>query len=135
MSAPNDTKKTNAKSNSNPDINDTTTGWRSMRRDPNGVFNIGRDGVLRSLNADHTVVLDYHRLSPEEVQEFIAPADQATKDALVGVDGRDVTDEAQLWAVPVVNSVADESKIYKPAVPAQETVSAVSSDDTTVEEA
>ncbi len=33
-------------------------------------------------------------------------------DTLVGVDGRDVTDEAQLWAVPAVNTVADESRIY-----------------------
>lgn len=107
-----------------------------MRRDSNGVFNIGRDGVLRSLNADHTVVLDYRRLSPEEIEELIAPADQATKDALVGVDGRDITDEAQLWAVPIVNTVADESRIYKPSVRAdQKTVSAVSSDDTPVEEA
>ncbi|KAH0193633.1 hypothetical protein KCU99_g893, partial [Aureobasidium melanogenum] len=136
MSAPNETKTTNDQSNSNPDINNTTAGWRHMRRDSNGVFNIGRDGVLRSLNADHTVVLDYRRLSPEEIEELIAPADQATKDALVGVDGRDITDEAQLWAVPIVNTVADESRIYKPSVRAdQKTVSAVSSDDTPVEEA
>ncbi|KAH0316302.1 hypothetical protein KCU71_g5873, partial [Aureobasidium melanogenum] len=136
MPSPNETKTINDQSNSNLDINNTTAGRRHMRRDPNGVFNIGRDGVLRSLNADHTVVLDYRRLSPEEIEELIAPADQATKDALVGVDGRDVTDEAQLWAVPIVNTVADESKIYKPAVRAdQKTVSAVSSDDTPVEEA
>lgn len=77
-----------------------------MHYDPDGVINIGRDGVLRSLNADHTVVLDYRRLSPEEIKEIIAPADQATKDALIGVDGRDVTDEAQLWAVP-----ADQKKV------------------------
>ncbi|KAG9749392.1 hypothetical protein KCU73_g6841, partial [Aureobasidium melanogenum] len=99
------------KSKSNPDINNTTAGRRPMRADPNGVFNIGRDGVLRSLNADYTVVLDYHCLSPEEIEDLIAPADQATKDVLVGVDGRDVTDGAQLWAVPIVYPVADESKV------------------------
>ncbi|KAH0355956.1 hypothetical protein KCU83_g1448, partial [Aureobasidium melanogenum] len=111
MSTPNETKTTNDQSNSDADINDTTTEWRSMRRDPNGVFNIGRDGVLRSLNADRTDVLDYRRLSPQEIKEFIALADQATKNALVGVDGRDVADEAQLWAVPIVCPVADESKV------------------------
>ncbi|CAD0089756.1 unnamed protein product [Aureobasidium vineae] len=71
--------------------------WRS---DPNGVSHLGPDGVLRSLNADHTAVLDFRRLSPEELKELAAPMGQATLDALVGVDGRDVIDEAQLWAVP-----------------------------------
>lgn len=108
MSAPKQTKTTNDQSNSNPDTNDTIAGH--LRHDPDGVLNIGRDGVLRSLNADRTVVLDYRRLSPEEIREVIAPADQATKDALDGVDGRDVTDEAQLWAVPIVYPVANESK-------------------------
>ncbi|KEQ61917.1 uncharacterized protein M437DRAFT_23783, partial [Aureobasidium melanogenum CBS 110374] len=70
------------------------------RRDPDGVDNIGRDGVLRSLNADRTAVPDVRRLSPEEIKEFAEPFGQATMDALVGVDGRDITDEAQLWAVP-----------------------------------
>jgi hypothetical protein len=70
------------------------------RRDPEGVVHLGRDGVLRSLNANRTVVLDYRRLSPEELTEFAAPSDQATRDALVGVDGRDVLDEKVLWAVP-----------------------------------
>lgn len=107
-----------------------------MRRDSNGVFNIGRDGVLRSLNADRTAVPDVRRLSPEEITEFAKPFSQATMNALMGVDGRDVTDEAQLWAVPIVNTVADESRIYKPAVRAdQKTVSAVSSDDTPVDKA
>lgn len=110
MSAVIETNTTNNQNNSNPDTNNTTAGWRHMRRDPNRVDNIGRDELLRSLNADHTVVLDYRRLSPEEIKEFIAPIDQATKDALLGVDGRDVTDEAQLWAVPIVYLAARESK-------------------------
>ncbi|KAH0371935.1 hypothetical protein KCU65_g1600, partial [Aureobasidium melanogenum] len=111
MSAPNDTNPANNQNNPNPDTNNTTAKWRHMRLDPNGVINICRDGVLRSLNADHTIVLDYRRLSPEEIQDYIALADQATKDALFGVDGRDVTDEAQLWAVPAVNlPAADESR-------------------------
>ncbi|KAH0348492.1 hypothetical protein KCU81_g3242, partial [Aureobasidium melanogenum] len=103
------------------DTNHTTSGgWRHMRRDPDGVDNIGRDGVLRSLNADRTAVPDVRRLSPEEIKEFAEPFGQATMDALVGVDGRDITDEAQLWAVPTVNTVAEESRIYKPAVPADQ---------------
>ncbi|CAD0096984.1 unnamed protein product [Aureobasidium mustum] len=132
MSTPNNTNSASKQaSNSKPDISDNNPSRRPWRRDPNGVDNIGRDGVLRSLNADRTVVLDVRRLSPEEIKEIIAPADQATRDALVGVDGRDVTDEAQLWAVPVVNSVADESKIYKPAVSNdQKSISKDSSDST-----
>jgi hypothetical protein len=86
-----------------------------MRIDPDGVVNLGRDGVLRSLNADHTVVLDYRRLSPEEIKDFAAPADQATRDALTGVDGRDVIDVEQLWTSPIVKSVVDESVSYKDA--------------------
>ncbi|CAD0097285.1 unnamed protein product [Aureobasidium mustum] len=85
------------------------------RRDPNGVSHLGADGVLRSLNADRTAVLDYRRLSPEEAQNFASGFDQATVDALAGVDGRDVIDVEQLWAVPSVKSVADESLFYKPA--------------------
>ncbi|KAG9692820.1 hypothetical protein KCU95_g6365, partial [Aureobasidium melanogenum] len=110
MSATIETNTTNNRNNSNPDTNITIAGWRHMRRDPNGVINIGRDGVLRSLNADHTIVLGYRRLSPQEIKEYIAPADQATKDALDGVDGRGVTDEAQLWAVPAVHLPAGELK-------------------------
>lgn len=45
-------------------------------------------------------------MSPEEIKEFAAPSDQATKYALIGVDGRNVTEEAQLWAVP-----ADQKKV------------------------
>ncbi|KAI5208251.1 hypothetical protein E4T39_01459 [Aureobasidium subglaciale] len=71
--------------------------WRS---DPDGTSNLGADGVLRSLNADRSAVLDYRRLTPEEVKEYATPFGQAALDALVGVDGRDVVDEAVLWAVP-----------------------------------
>ena len=117
MSSPKDTKSTSEQeSGFKPDIDDTTTSRRPWRRDPKGVSHLGHDGVLRSLDADRTAVLDVRRLSPDEIKEFATPFDQATKDALVGVDGRDVTDEAQLWAVPIVNSVADESKIRRPVV-------------------
>ncbi|KAI5244724.1 hypothetical protein E4T43_03589 [Aureobasidium subglaciale] len=70
------------------------------RRDPNGTSNLGADGVLRSLNTDRTIVLDYRRLTSEEVKEYATPFGQEALDALVGVDGRDVVDEAVLWAVP-----------------------------------
>ncbi|THZ46690.1 hypothetical protein D6C90_04200 [Aureobasidium pullulans] len=82
------------------DPNSSTSSHPPWRRDPNGVSHLGRDGVLRSLNADRTVVLDVRRLSPEEIKNFAGPADQATRDALEGVDGRDVVDEEVLWAVP-----------------------------------
>ncbi|THW60736.1 hypothetical protein D6D19_10064 [Aureobasidium pullulans] len=82
------------------DPNSSTPSHPPWRRDPNGVSHLGRDGVLRSLNADRTAVLDVRRLSPEEIKDFAGPADQATRDGLEGVDGRDVVDEEVLWAVP-----------------------------------
>ncbi|KAI4723230.1 hypothetical protein E4T48_00507 [Aureobasidium sp. EXF-10727] len=78
--------------------------WRS---DPNGVSHLGPDGVLRSLNAHHTAVLDFRRLSPEELEEFAAPMGQATLDALDGVDGRNVIDETQLWTIPEKEKVVE----------------------------
>lgn len=82
------------------DPNSSTPSHTPWRRDLNGVSHLGRDGVLRSLNADRTVVLDVRRLSPQEIKDIAGPADQATRDALEGVDGRDVVDERVLWAVP-----------------------------------
>ncbi|THY16017.1 hypothetical protein D6D00_09080 [Aureobasidium pullulans] len=82
------------------DPNTSAPSYPPWCRDPNGVSHLGRDGVLRSLNADRTAVLDVRRLSPEEIKDFAGPADQATRDALEGVDGRDVVDEGLLWAVP-----------------------------------
>ncbi|KAK6000125.1 hypothetical protein QM012_004113 [Aureobasidium pullulans] len=116
MSASNNTKSPSVQENFKTDTNHETYSRRPLRLDPDGVLNIGRDGVLRSLNAHHTVVLDVRRLSPKEIADVIAPADQATKDAMVGVDGRDVTDVTQLWTVPTVYPVADESNIREPAV-------------------
>jgi hypothetical protein len=83
-----------------------------VRRDPNGVMHLGVDGVLRSLNADRTIVLDYRRLSPEEIKDLASPFDRATQESLVGVDGRDVDDVEQLWAVPEVKSVCDETRLH-----------------------
>ena len=77
-----------------------------MRRDPNGVTHLGADGVARSLNADRTVVLDYRRLSPEEIKDLASGADQATQDRLAGIDGRDVTNVEQLLAVPEMKTVS-----------------------------
>lgn len=116
MSTTNESKTSNDQNIPKTDINDTTIPRRPWRRDPEGVSHLGRDGVLRSLNADCTVVLDVRRLSPEEIKEFAAPFDQAIRDALIGVDGRDVTDEAQLWAMPADQNIlsADPSN-YKSA--------------------
>jgi hypothetical protein len=75
-------------------------------------MHLGVDGVLRSLNADRTVVLDYRRLSPEEIKELASPFDQATQESLAGVDGRNVDDVEKLWAVPEVKSVCDGSRLY-----------------------
>jgi hypothetical protein len=85
-----------------------------VRRDPNGVMHLGVDGVLRSLNADRTIVLDYRRLSPEEIKDLASPFDRATQESLVGVDGRDVDDVEQLWAVPNVDTVMTDTSDNTP---------------------
>ena len=71
-----------------------------LRKDDYGLVHLGIDGVLRSLNADHTAVIDYLRLSPAQLAQILAASGHA--DAAAGVDGRDVTSEAQLMAVPVI---------------------------------
>ncbi|KAL5042430.1 hypothetical protein BDW71DRAFT_146574 [Aspergillus fruticulosus] len=83
---------------------DTTekTIMSSLRRSPSGhgFTHLACDGVLRTISGDHKVV-DYRRLSPEEIQTVMQAFPQRhrdqVKDKFVGVDGRDVTDEEQLW--------------------------------------
>jgi hypothetical protein len=73
----------------------------TLKRDGPGVRVLGRDGVLRRLNSARTEVVDYVQLSARHVEEFTTwkyPVEQ--RDAWVGVDGRAVTNEAHLWAVP-----------------------------------
>lgn len=72
----------------------------SLKRD-GGIHVFGRDGVLRRLNREHTEVVDYVQLSARHVADFTAwKYTPATQELWAGVDGRAVTDEAQLWAVP-----------------------------------
>ncbi|OQO06573.1 hypothetical protein B0A48_08356 [Cryoendolithus antarcticus] len=40
------------------------TSGTELRLEPESILHVGADGVLRSVNAKHTAVLDYIRLSP-----------------------------------------------------------------------
>ncbi|KAL2843414.1 hypothetical protein BJX68DRAFT_243949 [Aspergillus pseudodeflectus] len=74
----------------------------SLRRSPSGrgYTHLACDGVLRAISGDNKVV-DYRRLSPEDIQTVMQVFPQKyrdqVKDKFVGVDGRDVTNEEQLW--------------------------------------
>jgi hypothetical protein len=73
----------------------------NITSDPNGhsAFHLGRDGVLRSIDANNTV-LDYRQLNPSQIEEFLGWLDAApfnnVTERLVGVDGRNVLDLEQL---------------------------------------
>ncbi|KAL3462542.1 hypothetical protein BJX64DRAFT_258899 [Aspergillus heterothallicus] len=72
----------------------------SLRHDGRGFTHLATDGVLRSFDGDRKVI-DYRQLSPEEIQivlqVFPAQLREQVEHKLVGVDGRNVTDEGQLW--------------------------------------
>lgn len=77
--------------------------FANLRQDADGIVTLSADGVLRSLNADHTTVIDYLRLSNAQLRSLLAGSDQQILDAAATVDGRDVTSEAQLFAVPEID--------------------------------
>ncbi|KAH6875032.1 hypothetical protein BKA58DRAFT_437030 [Alternaria rosae] len=64
-----------------------------------GMLDLGRDGVLRSLNPAHDRVLNYVQLSEAQITELLAKLGK-TPVVMAGVDGRTVMSDAQLWAVP-----------------------------------
>lgn len=78
---------------------------KSLRKDPTGMgfTHLATDGVLRALDGDRNVV-DYRRLSPEEIKlafEIYPPAFRAQlEDKFIGVDGRNVTDAQCLHPDP-----------------------------------
>ncbi|KUJ15331.1 uncharacterized protein LY89DRAFT_109012 [Mollisia scopiformis] len=69
-----------------------------MKIDPEGVFMLGTDGVLRSFDENH-MVLDAVGLSPEQIKEMLDqhPWDQEIEDKYRGVDGTNVVDMKQLY--------------------------------------
>jgi len=82
-----------------------------VRTDPLGITHLGADGVARWLNANRTSVLKYKRLSPEQITDLASGFSQTTRDAFVGVDGRNVTDQAQLWALPNLGQASEEKRM------------------------
>jgi hypothetical protein len=61
---------------------------------------LGRDGVLRRFNAARDTVVDSVQLSASHITEFTKSYPPEAQELWAGVDGRAVTNEAQLWAVP-----------------------------------
>ncbi|MCJ1226784.1 hypothetical protein MMC12_003438 [Toensbergia leucococca] len=86
---------------------------------PEGVFHLGPDGVLRSLDGNHTV-LNYAQLSPAQVDVFIQGQDNYAllKQEFKGIDGRNVTDLALLNEQPalalVPRSLVGREPYYMP---------------------
>lgn len=77
-----------------------------MRKDPNGIYHIGDDGVVRSFDANAKVI-DFVPLSPEDLADAIelVPDDvpgkhewrKHLKEVWTGVDGRKVEEHAMLF--------------------------------------
>ena len=61
---------------------------------------LGRDGVLRRLNSARDTVVDYVQLSADHIAEFTKRYPVEARGMWAGIDGRAVTADAQLWAVP-----------------------------------
>ena len=61
---------------------------------------LGRDGVLRRLNDARDAVVDHVQLSPDHIAEYTKRFPSEARELWAGVDGRAVTAEEQLWAVP-----------------------------------
>ena len=80
--------------------------FANLRQDAHGIVTLTADGVLRSLNADHTAVIDYLRLSPAQLVKLLAGSDQQILENAAAVDGRDVMSETQLLAVPEIDAAA-----------------------------
>ncbi|PYH93846.1 hypothetical protein BO71DRAFT_450454 [Aspergillus ellipticus CBS 707.79] len=72
----------------------------NLPQDPNGLIQLGTDGVLRSLDAENQVMA-YFPLDPQQIQDFNANFPQSQQASLTqtfdGVDGRDVTDRNQIY--------------------------------------
>nr|OQO22121.1 hypothetical protein B0A51_10785 [Rachicladosporium sp. CCFEE 5018] len=49
---------------SDTNLPEQLTSGTELRLEPESILYVGADGVLRSVNAEHTAVLDYIRLSP-----------------------------------------------------------------------
>lgn len=51
-------------------------------------------------------MIDYLRLSTAQLTALLAGSDQQTLEAAAAVDGRDITSETQLYAVPEIDAAA-----------------------------
>ena len=72
----------------------------SLQAHHTGIRTLGRDGVLRRLNSAQDTVTDYVQLSSSHIAEFTERYSPETRSLWAGIDGRAVTDDAKLWAVP-----------------------------------
>jgi hypothetical protein len=71
-----------------------------MKSDPDGLFSLAYDGVLRSYDGNHKVI-DYLQLNPEQIAAFLDKLQQGHDlRKWEGVDGIEVTDEKALWDPP-----------------------------------
>ena len=76
---------------------------QSMKRDPQGCFQLGGDGVLRSFDGSYDRnVLDAVCFSPSQIKQLLdkMPWSQEKEDEFRGVDGRKVVDHQALFHPP-----------------------------------
>ncbi|CAN9177399.1 unnamed protein product [Alternaria sp. RS040] len=81
-----------------PDQQEVTAILAKFNKDPLSIISLGKDGVLRTLSADRTV-LDAVGLSPRLVKAFldrVPPEYRALTPELEDVDGSNATEE-ELW--------------------------------------
>lgn len=85
----------------------------SLKRDPQGLFDLGSDGVLRSFDGPYKHhVIDAIGLSPSQIKELLdaQPWSQETEDKFRGVDGRKVTDIRALFEPPLDSRPQEHTK-------------------------
>ena len=85
----------------------------SLKRDPQGMFDLGSDGVLRSFDGPYKHnVIDAVGLTPAQIKELLdaRPWSQEIEDKFRGVDGRQVTDHKSLFEPPLDSRPREHTK-------------------------
>ncbi|PWY86700.1 hypothetical protein BO70DRAFT_394718 [Aspergillus heteromorphus CBS 117.55] len=90
----------------------------TLPQDPNGIIQLGTDGVLRSLDSENQVMayfpLDGQQISDFNTNFFPASQQASLTQTYQGVDGRSVTDNNQIYnpsqdTLPVMQASASAS--------------------------
>ncbi|QSS50634.1 hypothetical protein I7I53_11393 [Histoplasma capsulatum var. duboisii H88] len=103
----------------------------NLRTDPNGLFHIGNDGILRSYDKDNNVI-DYARLDSAELKSLAKRYSKDEENLIALWENADssMIDEAQIWSPePLKNSMSLGASAVSPNVDQQANVLAPRIDD------